>query len=201
MPIDLQIPNDFFSGSEKEKLKELFEITKEQDFRKAINGVALAGLEEYRDMFLGDGMPMRADDIKQYRLLYLIKHHFENRIPNELEVSIMFQIPESRSRNLLRYVLSRFRHEVEQEILNTIENILFGVYQVQSSDNYQVYSGADNMVEEINRIIALAGEKFKLMSRVPNESHLYVLAPDSLEKIRAHIKKYKHSQPSAVPVR
>lgn len=196
MPTQIEIPDDFFDANEKEKLKELFEVQKEADFRRALNGVVLAGLEEYRDMFLGDGMPMRADDMRQFRLLYLIKHHFEHRIPNELEVSTMFQIPESRARNLIRYVLARFRYMIEQEILNTVDMIVKACTASSRPDTRLMYIGADNMVEEINRIISLAGLEFHLLTRIQPGSRQYEISLDSLDEVRKYIIKYKKAQPT-----
>jgi hypothetical protein len=197
MPTQVEIPDDFFTLDDKEKLKELFEVKRDQDFRKALNGVVLAGLEEYRDMFLGDGLPMRADDIRQFRLLYLIKHHFEHRIPNELEVSTMFQIPETRARNLIRYVLARFRNIIEQEILNTIETTLKGIRTSKRPNLSLVYIGADNIVEEINRIISLAGSEYRLLTKEQPGSHSYEISMDSLDKVKNYITKYKKPEPDA----
>lgn len=191
MSYTITIPKGFLAEQEVVKLKELFDLEKDADFQNALTGVVLAGLKEYRDMFLGDGLPSRADEIRQFRLLYLIENHFKTYIPNELEVATMFQIPESRSRSLIRYVIARFRHDIEQQILNTVDDLIGSAQNVQGSSNYQIYIGADNMYEEINRIIHLSGTKYRLLTRVLNESHLYMISPDSLDKVKEYIKKHK----------
>ena len=191
MSFTVSIPEGFFAQEELSRLKELFGLEKDEAFQAALNGVVLAGLKEYRDMFLGDGLPSRADEIRQFRLLYLILYHFQTYIPNELEISTMFQIPESRSRSLIRYVIARFRHEIEKQIVDTVDALIKTAQKANTANDYHIYIGADNMYEEINRIIHLAGSKYRLLTRVLNESHLYVISADSLAKVREYIKKYK----------
>jgi len=66
MPIEILIPDDFLSDDEQDKLEELFGCDNDDQFAQAISRVVLASLSEYKDMFLGMGMPTRADEIRQH---------------------------------------------------------------------------------------------------------------------------------------
>ena len=179
MPLQIEIPDDFFTGDEQERLKVLFGVNTEEEFGKSLNKVILAALAEYRDMFLGKGLPSRADEIREYRLYYLIKRYFNGRIPDELEVSSMFQLPESRSRNLILYVLTRFHYDLTSEVTNTLRKIIQAAEAANDGKEYRVFIQSQNMVEELDRIIGRCGVQYKKLSKVRNESNMYLIAPDS----------------------
>jgi len=183
MPTTIEIPDDFFNADEKAKLKVLFGARNDKQFGEALGKVVLAALDEYRDMFLGMGLPSRASEIREFRLFYLIKRFFNKRIPDELEVSSMFQLPESRSKNLILYVLTRFRYNVEEEILSTLRQIITEAERVGDGVEYRVFIGSQNMVDELDRIIARAGVKYKRLNKIRSESNMYSIAPDSYNKI------------------
>ncbi len=202
MPINIVIPDDFFNDDQKTKLMALFGVTDDAQFSDALGRVILAALEEYREMFLGMGMPSRASEIREYRLYHLIKYFFRGRIPDELDVSSMFQLPESRSKNLILYVLTRFRYDLKDEILNTLKQIALEAELDRGTGEYHVYIGSQNMVEELDQIIQRAGIKYKKLTKNRNESNMYSISPNSymvicnnlqiepkVEKAKAKVKK------------
>ena len=187
MPIHIEIPDGFFKEEEEENLRILLRVSTDEDFTISLNHVVLAALDEYRDMFLGMGLPSRADEIRQFRLYYLIKRYFNGRIPDELEVSSMFQLPETRSKNLILYVLTRFRFNLENEILNTLRQIITSAEQTHDGQEYYVFIGSKNMIDELDRIIARAGIRYKRLTKIKNEPNQYSIAPDSYEIICRHL--------------
>jgi hypothetical protein len=187
MPINIEIPDDFFNADEKANLNLMFGAANDKQFAEAVGKVVLAALDEYRDMFLGMGLPSRASEIREFRLFYLIKRFFNGRIPDELEVSNMFQLPESRSKNLILYVLSRFRFNLEEEILNTLRQIIAEAEKVSDGVEYRVFIGSKNMVDEFDRIIARAGVRFRRLTKIRGESNMYAIAPDSFNVIRRNL--------------
>ena len=179
MSTNIEIPDDFFTAEEKTRLMRLFGTNNDAQFLDALGRVILASLDEYKEMFLGMGMPSRASEIREFRLYHLIKQFFNGQIPDELEVSSMFQLPESRSKNLILYVLTRFRFDLEKEISNTIKRIVLDAIENKKTGDYHVYIGSQNMVDELNRIIQRAGIKYKKLTKDRNESSMYSIAPDS----------------------
>lgn len=187
MPIQIEIPDGFFAEDEQEKLKLLFGVKTDDSFAKALNRVALAALDEYRDMFLGMGMPSRANEIREFRLYYLIKRFFQGRIPDELEVSSLFQLPESRSKSLILYVLTRFRYDLEGEIYDTLRTSIAEADVIDKGREYRAFIPSANMVEELNRIISRSNPRFRRLSKVRSEPHLYSIAPDSYNALCKHL--------------
>ena len=187
MPIQIEIPENFFTAEQKEKLYNLFKVTSEEAFADALGRVVLAALDEYRDMFLGMGLPSRANEIREFRLFYLIKRYFNGRIPDELEISSMFQLPESRSKNLILYVLTRFRFNLEQEILNTLRNIIREAEVIDEGQRYRVFIQSANMREELNRIIARSDARLRPLTNIRNEPNFFSIALDSYTVLRRHL--------------
>jgi len=183
MPIQLEIPDDFLEKDEEENLKILFGVKTDESFAKALNKIILAALDEYRDMFLGMGLPSRANEIREFRLYHLIKRFFDGRIPDELEVSSMFQLPESRSKSLILYVLTRFRYNLEEEIFNTLRMIITEAEVIDDGREYRVFIQSANMIDELNRIIARSGVRYRTLTKIRNEPNLYSIAPDSYKII------------------
>lgn len=183
MTITLEIPEDFFEEDEKKKLMSLFDVDNQDQFLESINRVVLAALHEYRDMFLGMGLPSRANEIREFRLYYLIKRYFKSRIPDEYEVSAMFQLPETRSKNLILNVLTRFRYELEEEIFNTLSVMIKDAEEINDGQEYRLYINSANMVDELDKIIRSENFRFKRLSKVRGEAAQYIIAPDSYKAI------------------
>jgi hypothetical protein len=195
MSIQIEIPEKFFPDDQEKSLKLLFNIdptspTADKDFKDDLTKVVLAALDEYRDMFLGMGLPSRASEVREFRLYHLIKRFFDKRIPDELNVSSMFQLPQSRAKSLILYVLTRFRYDLEEEIVCTLKDIVISAEHVGAKgvDEYRVFIGCENMVDELNRIIAKRGSfRLKPLSKVRDEPNLYWIAADSYRALREHL--------------
>ncbi len=187
MSIPIKIPDEYFTQDERDKLKSLLRVPDDANFTVALNRVILAALDEYKQMFLGMGLPSRANEIREYRLYYLIKNYFQSRIPDELEVASMFQLPISRSKNLILNVLARFRYDLEEEILSTLQAIIEEAEDIDEGRLFRVYITSSNMVDEFDRIIARSGRHFRQLTKVRNEYNLYEIAPDSYEYIRQEL--------------
>jgi hypothetical protein len=183
MPIQIEIPDDFFSPDEREKLTALLRVSDDKSFAEVLNKVTLAALDEYRQMFLGMGLPSRANEIREYRLFYLIKRFFQQRIPDELEVASMFQLPITRSKNLILNVLTRFRYDLLEEINSTLRATIGEAEEIDDGRQYRVFIASTNMVDELNRIIARSGRRYRQLTRVRNEPNEYLIAPDSYEHL------------------
>lgn len=177
--INLHLTNDFLNDEEIEKLKILFKTEDNDEFNIALKNVALAALTEYKEMLLGKGLPTRADEIKQHRLLHLIKHYFQGRIPTEAEVSSMFQLTETESRALIRNVRTRFRYQLESEILNTLQQTI--VSAEFSNDTFHVVIQSDNVLEELNRLVSTNAPQLDPISKVRGSARKYQISEDTYE--------------------
>ncbi len=68
-----------------------------------------AALREYIEMFLGRQFFRRGAEHNEYRLLLLILGPLGKRVPDEREVSKLFQTTTTESRALIRSVMSKYQ--------------------------------------------------------------------------------------------
>lgn len=179
MSINIKLPDNLFNSDEKQKLKALFRVKGNKGFLKTTEKVACAALKEYKEMFLGEGLPSRADEIQQHRLFHLIKFYFKGRLPTEAEISSMFQLTQSRSRTLLRLVMTRFHYDLEREIRNSLREAVKQADLNPAGTEYQVIIQSDNILEELNRIIAMRAPQLDPVTKVRNMSRTYAISEDS----------------------
>ena len=121
MEINVQLPDDFFSTDELDRLRRLLGSQSDAELEAALESVIRAALAEYKDMLLGMGMPSRAVEIREHRLFQLIKHYFRDRVPSEAQVASMFHLTESASRSLIRSVISKFEYYLEDQLEETLK--------------------------------------------------------------------------------
>lgn len=181
--INIEIYDEFFSEEERVQLKNLFKSQDNHEFNRAIQRIALSALTEYKEMLLGKGLPTRADEIKQHRLLHLVKHYFQGVIPNEAEVSSMFQLTETESRALIRNVRTRFRYQLEREIINTLQNTVTSAEL--NDDVYHVVIQSDNVIEELNRLVSAHAPLLDPITKVRNSARKYQISEDTYRLFRS----------------
>lgn len=102
-----------FSDEDRAQLQDVLDLGSDEALDDALRRVALAALDEYREMLLEGGAPSRADEVLEHRLYFLIRHYFGGRIPSEPEVSQTFHETLSKSRTLIRNVLTRYSRELD----------------------------------------------------------------------------------------
>lgn len=173
---------DIIESREKEKLKTLFDCENDVQLEETLNNVVKASLSEYKEMFLGRGLPSRADEIQQHRLFYLIKYHFSGRLPSESEVSALFQLTQTRSKSLIRFVMTRFHYDLEEEVKNSLISTLESAEE-DSEDGYRVVIQSDNVLEELNRIISREAPDLDPVRKVPKMSRTFAISTDSHNKL------------------
>lgn len=82
MQISFTIDADAFELEQKEPVKKTLRIG-DAEIAHALQRIAKASLTEYLKMLVEGGMPSRADEAKQDRLLYLIQNYFGQTLPTE----------------------------------------------------------------------------------------------------------------------
>jgi len=177
--ITIQLTNDLLDETEIQKLMTLFNCQSDEEFNLALKNVILAALTEYKEMLLGKGLPTRADEIKQHRLFHLVKHYFQGVMPTEAEVSSMFQLTETESRALIRNVRTRFRYQLEVEIMNTLQQTLLSAEF--NEDKYHVVIQSDNVLEELNRVVSTNAPKLDPITKVRGSARKYQISEDTYE--------------------
>ncbi|MFC7481058.1 hypothetical protein ACFQX7_14855 [Luedemannella flava] len=94
------------------------------DVPGALERIAAAATEEYLDMILGRRLPRRLEEIREQRLVLLVRHLFANHLPTEEQVARVFQLTPQQSRALLRGVMAKHRYELADAVRATLEGTL-----------------------------------------------------------------------------
>ncbi|MBT0397329.1 hypothetical protein ISO77_17555 [Morganella morganii subsp. morganii] len=116
--------------------------------------LAIASIHEYLTMIRGQKVFKRGTDILEYRLFLLIQHHFKDKIPEEREVSALFQTTLTESRSLIRAVISKYQYLLRASVNNTMKAVLENASQESEEDPYEVIINSQNIVDELNKLIA-----------------------------------------------
>ena len=99
----------------------------------------------------------------------------------------MFQLTQSRSRSLIRFVMTRFRYDLEQEIRNTLKDTIEQAKMDANGEEYRVVIQSDIVLEELNRIISMVAPRFVPVRKVRNMSRTYSISEDSYDALCEHL--------------
>lgn len=187
MQLTIDLPEDFLPQNEIDDLNTIFG-TSNDEFIPCVQKIAIAALAEYKQMLLGIDLPSRADEIRQHRLLHLIKHFYVNRIPNEAEVSMIFQLPEVRSRSLIVNTMSRFRHELNMIIEQTLKQLILTARPVGEGLNFEVEIQSKFALDELNRLIQRRAPLNQKIYAKADSAGVYIIPSDTMGRIRQILK-------------
>ena len=140
--------DNIIDNDKEEILREIFTLEENQNIEELLNDIAKASFTEYIKMLSGSGMPNRADESKQIRLYYLIQEHY-NIIPDDLNISSLFQITITQSKTLIKNTVSRYRVKLKNNILLTIMTLLENKYKEIEEE----YNNREDNSLEINDFI------------------------------------------------
>lgn len=182
MPVDLGMLSD----AERAQLAGTLGVDPAQ-LTTHLEAHAKAAIEEYVRMYLGQRVYTRGSDIREYRLLLLIRNALGGRIPSEAEVSRLFQTTESQSRSLIRSVMSKFQYELRDEIVQTLKEALNGAKRENEESDYEVVIDSDNIVDELNRRIQAIDGTLPAIQKKRGTASTYVLKPSAHDQLVASL--------------
>ncbi|MDN7138077.1 hypothetical protein J6J34_07630 [Pseudidiomarina sp. 1ASP75-14] len=165
------------SEEKLESIRISLNLSDKDDLEPTLTKLANAGLAEYLEMLAGKGMPNRADEAKQDRLLYLIKKVFSPRLPSEDDISIMFQLTTTQSRTLLRNTLSRYRIKLRDELHTTLDEIFKTA--VSGKNGWDITIPSEVLVEQFNLIVAKEGAEYNPIRKQSVGSKKYFMTGDT----------------------
>ncbi|EPL6454033.1 hypothetical protein N0G65_001161 [Providencia rettgeri] len=176
MEITFQIDDQEFEREQKELVKKTLKI-EDDDIQVALNKIARASLTEYLTMLIEGGMPNRADEAKQDRLLYLIQSYFEESLPTESQISTIFQLTQSQSKTLLKNTVSRFRHKLDDVLASTMRTVIESADYV--NDMYLVVISSDVVKDELNMLITQNEPTYKPITKRKGSAGQFEISEDS----------------------
>lgn len=181
MEINLNL-DQFVGENENRVIRGVLGCQSDQELQEKLTCISRAAVYEYLEMLLGKQLPTRANEMRERRLFLLLKHYFLARIPSEAEVSSMFQLTESDSRSLLRNVRTKFRFELEDELLNTIRATLESASQ-HNGGNYRVVISSENILEELKQKVSVIAGELDQIQKVKNSAGVYVIPEDTFNRL------------------
>lgn len=169
---DLEFPHE-----QRELIKRVLRIDNEPDLILAMGRLAKSALFEYVNMLNSGGMPNRADEARQDRLLYMIEHYYDNEFPSESLICAIFQIPPSQSKTLLKNTLSRFRNKLELSLRAKLRSVIHSA----RLDNEKYYMVIDSEIikDELNMLVAQLEPTFKTIKKRRDSASEYEMDEDT----------------------
>jgi len=170
----------------REKLAQVLRSTDDKDLDERLERIAKAAVSEYVEMFLGRQMPTRANEVKERRLFHLLKCYFQDRLPTEAEILVMFQLTESAATRLLRDVRVKYRADFEAEIENSIRKTLESATPYYQ--DYRVVIRSESILEELKQVVAVEAPELDQVAKVKNSAGVYEIKQDTFKILCSHFK-------------
>jgi hypothetical protein len=185
MEITISLSDAEFDMAQRKLVREALSLTSDAELTKAMKRLCKAAALEYINMFVGKGMPSRADEVKQDRLYFLITHYYQNRLPPESEVSAIFQIPSSQSRTLLRNTRSRYRTKIGAQVDLSIKAVVASAKKNKDTGQWEMLIDSDVILEEMNLVVGKKRPTLKPVQRKKDSAGQYEAAEDTYALLKS----------------
>lgn len=157
---------------------------KAADLEANLGRHAKAALREYIECYLGRRAFSRGSDILEHRLVLLVHHAFEDKIPDDACVSRLFQTTLSASRTLIRNSLSKYRFQLEAAANASAKLLLEKVtWAGAGTSTYHTKAAAPNIIEVLNQRLVAEEPTLKVIARVPDSAGTYAINQYSYDKL------------------
>jgi len=149
-----------------------------------------AAEEEYVRMILGQRVFTRGTDVREYRLLLLIKSVYSPDLPTESQISSLFQTSATQSRSLLRAVLSKYQYELQHTITQTLRRVLKdAVVDPNDPRGRLVVIDNENVITLLNRRVAILDGKLTPITRLTSSVTTYTVSPNTYGRLLEELSK------------
>jgi hypothetical protein len=136
--------------AERARLRQILGCT-DAELESKLESYASAALEEFVQMFIGARVFTRGADIREYRLLLLMQHVWK-RVPEDHEVSALFQTTATQSRALIRAVLSKFRYDLADTLEGSLRAVVDSAARINDAE-LQIVIRSNSLVDALNERI------------------------------------------------
>jgi hypothetical protein len=148
-----------------------------------LTGIMESAFADYVEMLMGSPLPGRAEEIREKRLLHLLRHYAdEDELLSEIQISAMFQLNESESRRLLRGVRSRFRSELDNRIAASVVALLESATK-HDDNNYRVQLTSDNLLDALRLSVTINAPQLDQIVKVRGAAGLYDIPVDTYNEL------------------
>ena len=161
MDVTISLSDGDFDPAQRKLVREALGLQNDAELARAMKRLCKAAALEYVNMFVENGMPSRADEVRQDRLYFLISHYYQNRLPPESEVSSIFQLTSSQSRTLLRNTRSRYRTKIGAQVNASTKGVVTTAKKNKDTGRWEMLIDSEVILEELNLVIAKKGPTLK----------------------------------------
>jgi hypothetical protein len=154
------------------------------ELNQRLTAYAAAAKEEYVRMILGQRVFTRGQDIREYRLLLVIQHVFDGKLPNEQEISNLFQTSKTQSRALLRAVMSKYQYELQAGIRATLRDVIDNAQPKADGSGFWFSIDSENVVNALNSELTTIRGTLEQVGKQRGTVSTYEIAPASHEELK-----------------
>jgi len=179
--MDIQIKVEL-TDEQKEKLASFLDCALDS-LPERIGMFGASAVQEYIDMFLGLKAFKQGSDFREYRLFLMIKSVYKDTIPDEQDVTNLFQTTPSESKTLIRSVLSKYRIPLKPVVDRSLLEILERAKQISENGIYYVVINSQNLVDEMNHYLAEIDGTLTPVMKSKGKVSTYEIWPKSREEL------------------
>jgi hypothetical protein len=152
------------------------------NLQTTLSKIAKCALLEYRKMFIEKGLPTKAAEVMQERLFYLIKGYYKDSLPNEQQISTIFQLTYSSAKTLLRNTISKYRIYLQSEIKETIKKVLKTA--TEDDGKFRIVVQSETIKDELNLYLTQNAPTLKKMLAEKGSAGIFVCPSDTMTFLR-----------------
>ena len=178
----------FLSDNDRTQLEGVLGC-KSTDLDHRLGLISEAAIEEYIDMFLGRKVFTRGLDIREYRLLLLIRRYFGGTLPTEQQISDLFQTSTTQSRALLRSVMAKFQYELRESIDSTLKAVVLGAKRDDEKGPYSISIDSENVIDALNRRATALDPRLPPIVRARSTTATYEIAESTYNKLKEQLSE------------
>jgi hypothetical protein len=161
MNITITLTDDEFPKEQQKVIRSALGLRNDAEFGGAMKMLCKTAALEYITMFVEEGMPSKADEVRQERLRFLIENYYQDHVPTESEVAAIFQLTNSQSRTLLRNTFSRHRNKIGRQIRASATAVIRAAEKSTDEARWDILIKSEVILEELNLTVAEKGPTLK----------------------------------------
>lgn len=155
----------------------------EQQLAATLPGYAHTALREYAEMMIGEAPITTATDLRERRLVGIIKIALGGRMPDANRVARLFNIAPQGARTLLRSVTAKYRRKLDAAVRTETADFLAACVQDPNTTEWKVTWLNPVLIEMLNNRLESANQSKEPIKRnplvlggyiVPNGSHVWL---------------------------
>jgi hypothetical protein len=184
MNITITLTEDEFPKQQQNVIQSALGLQKQADLDGALKKLCKAAALEYVNMFVEEGMPSSADEVRQERLRFLIENYYRDHIPSESEVTAIFQLTKPQSRTLLSKTISRHRNKIGGQVRTSVAAVIRSAKKSRDGGTWEIVIQSEVILEELNRAVAEKGPTLKRIRLKRGSAGQYEVEEDTYNLLK-----------------